>query len=47
VDEILAEIVASDFLVRNLAERHDGVLVVVALNRDLGAGGNGAGAVAG
>ena len=46
-EEILAEIVASDFLVGNLAERDDGVLVVVPLHRDLCPGRDGAGAVAG
>ena len=41
------KVVGSDFLLGDLAQRHHRVLVVVALNGDLGAGRDGAGAVAG
>jgi hypothetical protein len=45
MDEVFPKVVGYDLLVGDLAQGNDWVLVVVALDYDLGAGGNGAGAV--
>src|SRR5262249_46355434 len=46
VDEIFPEVFIGNFLLGDLAERYYGILVVIALYGNLGAGGNGAGTVA-
>jgi len=47
MNQFLAQILRGNRRVRDFAQRYDRILVVVALHGDLGAGGNGAGAVAG
>jgi hypothetical protein len=46
VDEVFPEVVGDNLLLGDLAERYYGILVIVALHGNLGAGGNGASTVA-